>query len=220
MQILGFERRARKTPVLLIGGCSFNCPFCLVFPLVKESKKLKPIPFSQIIKKIYREKEIIIRGGEPLMHPEIFPLCRSLKSYGLKIKIVTNGYFPYVLMELIEEKLLDSVSLKIITAFDERYERACGRRLELGLILRTIELLKEGKIDYEFRTTLIPKIVGREELLNIGQVITGAKTYLLEQFNPRKARTARFRKIRPYSRKEALELVNIIKPYVQEVKLK
>jgi pyruvate formate lyase activating enzyme len=230
LQILGFIESSlvdwdgKLVSVIFLGGCNFKCPFCQNYPLVKESKSLKEIDWLKI-KKILTEKRdwldgVVITGGEPCMHPEIFELCRKMKDLGFKIKLDTNGYYPYILMKLIENNLIDYIAMDIKTVLDKRYERACGRKLELGLIERSIKLLLAGKIDSEFRTTLVPGIINEEEIENIVRLISGAKIYALQQFVPKNARTAFYRKQKPFSRHQAEKFIALAKPYVQEVRLR
>jgi cyclic pyranopterin phosphate synthase len=55
-------------------------------------------------------KQMRLTGGEPLLHPEIYEICKTLKEkYNLKIGINTNAIFIDKLLELINEKLVDRV---------------------------------------------------------------------------------------------------------------
>ena len=47
---------------------------------------------------------------------------------------------------------------------------------------RSVEILKTGKVPYEFRTTVVPEIVNAEDIPAIGELVKGAKVYALQQF--------------------------------------
>lgn len=230
MRILGFIESSlvdwdgKLVSVIFLGGCNFKCPFCQNYKLAEDSKILKEIPWKTIAQKLTEKKEwldgVVISGGEPCLHPEIYGLCRKIKNLGFKIKIDTNGYYPYILMRLIDNKLIDYVAMDIKTAFDQRYSKACGRKLDLLLIKRTIKLLLSDIIDYEFRTTLVRNMIGEAEIKQIIRIIAKAKMYVLQQFVPENARAAVYRKKKTYSKSEAEVFVSIAKPYVKKVKLR
>ncbi|MDH5185799.1 MAG: anaerobic ribonucleoside-triphosphate reductase activating protein [candidate division WOR-3 bacterium] len=230
MRILGFIESSlidwdgKIVSVIFLGGCNFKCPFCQNHPVAKDSKQLKEIDWLTVEKKLKEKSDwldgVVVTGGEPCIHPEIFGLCRRIKDLGFNVKIDTNGYYPYILMKLTENNLVDYVAMDIKTFLDQHYEKACGRNLELGLIERTIQLLLTEKVDYEFRTTLVPKIVGEPEIKQIVDLIAGARLYALQQYVPENARTAFYRKQKPISKKEAEKLVLLAKARVKKVRLR
>ncbi len=259
MKILGFietslvDWEKKVASVIFVGGCNFNCPFCQNFPLNIESKELKEIKLEDIKKKLLAKKKwidgVVISGGEPMMHPEIFGLLIQIKDLGFKTKIDTNGFYPYPLKEAIESGLIDYVAMDIKTTLDSprpflqdrtskrvsssfflqkadgkgqgtRYDKACGRKIYLVVIERTIKLLKECGVDYEFRTTLIPGIVEPEDLLVIAQQIAPVKKYVIQQFVPQNARLARFRNKKPYKKEDIEKFIIPLKKYSSEVLLR
>jgi len=230
MKILGFIETSlvdwdkKVSSVIFVGGCNFHCPFCQNYPLVKESKELKEIKWEDIKKKLIAKKKwidgVVISGGEPMMHPEIFGLLIKIKDLGFKTKIDTNGFFPYPLKEAIESSLVDYVAMDIKTTLDKRYDKACGRKIYLVVIDRTIKLLKECGVDYEFRTTLIPGIVEPEDLLVIAQQIAPVKKYVIQQFVPQNARLAQFRNKKPYKKEDIEKFIIPLRKYSSEVLLR
>ncbi len=230
MKILGFietsliDWEKRVCSVIFVGGCNFKCPFCQNYSLVKESKELKIWSWQEIKDKLILKKNwldgVVVSGGEPTIHPEIFGLLIKLKELGFPTKIDTNGSFPYVIKEMLELGLIDYVAMDVKTALDERYYQACGRKIELSLIKRTIQLLQESNIDYEFRTTLVPQLVGAEELIAIAREIAPAKSYVLQQYIPQNARQTKFRHIKQYSKNDAEEFLHLLQSYLNKVSLR
>jgi pyruvate formate lyase activating enzyme len=230
MKILGFIETSlvdwdkKVSSIIFVGGCNFQCPFCQNYPLVKESKELKELQWEVIAKKLVAKKKwidgVVISGGEPMMHPEIFELLINIKELGFQIKIDTNGYYPYPLKEAIERNLVDYVAMDIKTSLDQKYNKACGRKIFLVVIERTIKLLKECGVDYEFRTTMVPGIIGPEDLVIIAQKIAPVKKYVIQQFVPGNARLARFRNIKTYTKTENEKLLPELKKYIKEVNLR
>ena len=82
---------------------------------------------------------------------------------------------------------------------------------------RTIDFLMNGKLDYEFRTTLVPGLVGKPEITSIAKRIKGARKFALQQFVPDNARSEAFRKKKPYTLPQLQELAAIVRPQVKEL---
>ena len=51
-------------------------------------------------------------------------------------------------------------------------------------LMRTMEILKTGKVPYEFRTTAVPELVTAQDATCIGEMVKGSKTHALQQFVP------------------------------------
>jgi len=230
MRILGFIETSlvdwdkKVSSVIFLGGCCFNCPFCQNYPLAKDSKELKEIDWDLIKDKLLKKKKwidgVVLSGGEPMMHPEIFGLLIKIKELGYATKIDTTGYYPYPLKEAIELGLVDYVAMDIKTTLDKRYDKACGRKVHLVVIERTVRLLKESGVDYEFRTTMVPGIVGQEELIEIAKKIAPVKKYVLQQFVAKNARLASFRTKKAYTKEEIKDIISPLKNYIYEVSLR
>ena len=207
--------------ILFLGGCNYYCPFCQNYALLADEDPKHVIHWWDVVAPLKSKKHwidgVVISGGEPLLHPELFSLCQAIKELGFAVKLDTNGSFPYALMELGAAKLVDYVALDIKTALDERYSKACGQKTELGLVERTVRYLMEGRIDYEFRTTLVPGLVGREEITDISKRVEGARKFALQQFVPENARSEVYRRKKPYPRASVEELAEILKPKVKEL---
>lgn len=53
-------------------------------------------------------------------------------------------------------------------------------------LLRTIHILLQERVAYEFRTTMIKKYHTKERFLAMLQMIQGAKNYFLQNYRPQK----------------------------------
>jgi len=60
-------------------------------------------------------------------------------------------------------------------------------------------LIDQNKFDYEFRTTLVPELVGPEELKAIGLKLKDSKRWFLQNFSNKKTLDPSFEKLNPYS---------------------
>uniref|UniRef100_A0A7V5XYT3 Anaerobic ribonucleoside-triphosphate reductase activating protein n=1 Tax=candidate division WOR-3 bacterium TaxID=2052148 RepID=A0A7V5XYT3_UNCW3 len=220
MEILGFIKNSfidwdgKITAIIFLGGCNFNCPYCQNAPIVKRDKLLRRFKIGEILDYLKNNKKfidgVVISGGEPLINPALPQLIKTFKEEGFLVKLDTNGYFYFNLLSLIENNLLDYVAMDIKTSF-EKYEKAVGRKLELSLIKKSIALLKEGRVDYEFRTTLVPKLVDEKDLLLIKEELGGAKRWVLQRFVNENAKSKRYQKIKPYPKEVAERFLKILK---------
>lgn len=64
---------------------------------------------------------------------------------------------------------------------------------------------------YEFRTTLVPGIVGTEEIRELCGVLKGARLWVLASFNPKKTLDPKLADILPYNMEKTRELASIIR---------
>lgn len=94
----------------------------------------------------------------------------------------------------------------------EKYETYTNKKIDLSLIEKSINLLKENRIDYEFRTTVAPGLE-KEDIINIAQWIGPAKKYFLQEMNEQKAIIEPDILSLPVLKKEDLiKIIKLIKP--------
>ncbi len=169
------------------GGCNFRCPFChnasLVLP---ERLKDDPNGVETVLDFLRKRQELLegvaVTGGEPLLHADLGDFLRQVRALGFKIKLDTNGSFPERLGELIEEGLVDRVAMDIKNA-PALYAATVGlRALDLSAIDRSRQILLEGRVAYEFRTTVVKGLHTKESLLGAAHWIEGAREYYLQQY--------------------------------------
>jgi pyruvate formate lyase activating enzyme len=230
MRIVGFQETSlvdwegKIASVLFLGGCNFHCPFCHNYPIADDDPALVELEFAGIGGLLHRKRDwydgVVVTGGEPMMHPEVFDLCRQIKDLGMKVKIDTNGSFPYPLKDLLEMKLADYVAMDIKAAPDGRYSTACGHPVDLVVIRRSIRLLGESGVDYEFRSTLVPGLLDPEDIPAVGEFVKGAPLFVLQHYQPQNARQKDLAGGRTYSRDEAEAMAEKLRPFVREVRLR
>lgn len=210
--------------VLFLGGCNLRCPYCYNSDLACDDPGLEKLAWSKVAPVLTRKPGfldgVVLLGGEPMMHPEVFDLCRNIKDIGLKVKVDTNGTFPYPLKRLIEEQLCDFVAMDLKAPLDARLQRATGNEADPVVIRRSIRLLRESGVDYEFRTTLVPGLVGPENIAAIGEEIRGARRWILQGYIPDNAAAESFRKLAATGRADAELMAGLAAPFAAEVKLR
>lgn len=201
--------------VLFTPGCNLRCPFCHNWRIVVDPKP----PFLQeatAIEILEARKKyvdaVVVTGGEPTMHKELPKFLAKLKSKGFSVKLDTNGFFPGVLEECLAN--VDYVALDVKTC-SEKYS-VLGAKDTSGF-LRSVEMLKTGKVLYEFRTTMVPELVSPDDIAFIGEIVKGAKTHALQQFIPRDLLDKKYELLSPYSPERIGEFAKVIKRYAENV---
>jgi len=210
----------RLAATVFLTGCNFRCPFCyaseLVLPeKIKNQPKISEKEFFNFLKE---RKELIdgvvICGGEPTISKELMPLIKKIKKIGFLVKLDTNGSDPKLLKTLIDQKLVDYVAMDI-KGPKEKYGKFTDRKVDIKKIQNSIDILKEGKVDYEFRSTIVPTLHGKEDVIEMARWIRGAKKYYLQNFRPEKTIDPKFEKIKSYPESFLLEIQKIITPFFE-----
>jgi len=201
-------------------GCNFRCPWCysaeLVLPeKIKSQPKISEREFFGFLKERKRLIEgVVICGGEPTVHEDLPKFIKKIKKLGYSVKLDTNGSNPKMLKDLIDKKLVDYVAMDI-KAPKQKYEKIVGRKINTEKIEKSIKILCGDKVNYEFRTTVVPTLHQREDILKITRWIKSAKKYFLQNFRPEKTINPEFEKIKPYSQEELIEIRNAVAPFFE-----
>ncbi len=170
--------------IVFTKGCNFRCPFCHNAALVKGNGE-ESYTEEEILSYLNKRKNIldgvVISGGEPLMHKDIKDFCVKVKALGYDIKLDTNGSYPDKIIELVSEGLVDYVAMDVKNSF-EKYELTSGAKVNLEDIKKSISFLLEGRVSYEFRTTVVSQFHTPQDIVEISKNIVGAKKYFLQNF--------------------------------------
>ncbi len=211
--------------VIFLAGCNFRCPFCHNPELVTGFRQLPVFSQEEILEKLKERQNfidgVVLTGGEPLIYRTLKEfLGRIKKETNLFVKVDTNGYFPEYLEALMQEGLVDYVAMDIKTSPDKYYQ-AAGRKLDFSRIERSIKLLLNSSIPYEFRTTVVPGLVDEKDLHSIASLLSGARKYVLQQFRNLKTLSVRFKRIQPYSLQRLYDMENFLKGFsIAEVEVR
>jgi pyruvate formate lyase activating enzyme len=208
---------------LYVGGCNFRCPFCYNVDLVINTKQFSEIPERDILNSLLERKDFIdgicLTGGEPTIYADLSQLLSKIKNYNLKIKLDTNGSNPDRLAIIIERELIDFVAMDIKSCLQsEEYKKVSGITDEkiITNIKKSIDIIRNSEIDYEFRTTVVPVFHDVATIEEIAREIKGARKYVLQNFiTTEKLLDNRLATINPYSTLQMGELKRIAESYVE-----
>jgi pyruvate formate lyase activating enzyme len=172
--------------VVFTQGCNMNCFYCHnkeLIPLEKESKFDEVEILQWLRKRSSIVEGVVVTGGEPTLQKDLGDFLKSVKKLGLKTKLDTNGTQPEVLEKLLEDGMLDFIAMDIKAPL-EKYSQICGKSFDKSFDKSSVEesltLIRNSKIDHEFRTTLAPGL-NPEDIRRILTEIAGDKNYILQK---------------------------------------
>lgn len=166
-------------------GCNYRCPFCHNASLV-ISQNNEHISEEEVLSFLEKRKGLLdgvaITGGEPTLQKDLKDFIIKVRDMGYLVKLDTNGSNPEKLKELTDEGLLDYVAVDIKSS-PEKYPLLTGvKDFNFTPIKQTVELLKQGNVDYEFRTTVVNPLHEAEDFEKIAELLGGCRRYFLQQF--------------------------------------
>ena len=192
MQFSGFQKLTlldypEKTAcTLFTAGCNFRCPFCHNAALVTHIDNTVFFTEDYVLDYLKKRTGVLdgvcITGGEPLMHPDLPEFIKKVKSLGYLVKLDTNGSYPERLAELIDSGLIDYVAMDIKNCKEKYLLTAECSKDDLINVEKSVDILKRGKTDYEFRTTVVKEYHEIDDIKKIAEWIAPSEKYFLQNF--------------------------------------
>lgn len=182
LSLLDFPEHVACTVFTL--GCNFRCPFCHNAPLVLTNDTPQyPVDdfFSFLEKRKGLLDGVAVTGGEPLLQKDIEGFLEKIKDMGYSVKLDTNGAFPEKLESILKNGLCDYVAMDVKNA-KAKYEATAGCEGILPKAEKSVALLMEGRVPFEFRTTAVHELHEAEDFREIGRWISGTARYYIQQF--------------------------------------
>lgn len=234
--------------LIFTGACNYRCLFCHNASLVLNPNSQPAISEDEIFTFLQSRKGILegvcISGGEPTLQADLPEFIRKIRAMDLRVKLDTNGSRPGILKSLLEEGLLDYVSMDIKNA-PERYLTTIGipaeprnsddftdncnarrdipgfNNLITDSVRQSAELLMQSGISYEFRTTVVKELHREEDLLTIGKWLNGAKAYYLQSFRDSETLVgAALGQFHAYEAEQMRAFRDMLKPYFETVEIR
>jgi len=210
--------------VLYTEGCNLRCPICHNPELITYPERYESIALAEIIAYLKEREDlvdgIVISGGEPLLRPQTLDLLEEIRPLPIAIKLDTNGTFPERLQEIISRKLVDMISMDVkgsktlyplVTGVDD---------FDISRIDQSLAILKQGQVDYEIRTTVIPQIIDLQAIDDIVSWIGTVERYVLQQFRPIMTLDARYRSLEPLPDAELNEMAKLARQKIANVSVR
>lgn len=177
---------AHLCAVIFCLGCNFRCPWCHNGELALG--RGERLGLAAILADIKRRAAfldgVVISGGEPTLQPGLPALARAITALGLPVKLDTNGSRPEVIKMLLNEGLVEQIAMDVKAPLDAAsYERLTGTRVNVEKIRASVEIIKSRAPSYEFRTTYVPALHTREDLLALREALRG-EPWRVQCFKP------------------------------------
>ena len=216
----------RLACILFTGGCNLRCGFChnAEFVLPERLKELtNPVPFETVLNFLGERRGLLdgvsICGGEPTVHQDLPERMKDIKNLGFQIKLDTNGSNPAMLEKIIAAGLVDYLAMDIKDALPYRPELV-GVEIDAGLIRRSVALVKNAGVEYEFRSTILPTFHDLETLRSMGEIITGAKKWVLQGFRNTKTLRDGFRDMPTFSDLQLDDMTKYLSVYADKLEFR
>lgn len=219
MTLLDFPGRVACT--VFLGGCDMRCPFCHNAELIDGSAPAA-LTEEELLRFLRSRTGLLdgvaVTGGEPTLRADLPAFLGRIREMGYPVKLDTNGMHPERLEELIRADLVQYVAMDIKNS-PERYARTAGlEHLDLAPVEASIRLLLEGRVDYEFRTTVVAELHDADSFHGIGPWIRGARRYFLQKFTDRE--TVPFEGLHAPEDGQLRAWAELMRPWVGEVSLR
>ena len=175
--------RIYSLPILILmphSRCNCRCVMCDIWKGNNNVKQLEESDVRGIMDSIkkFNTKEIVMSGGEALMHPNFFRLCEIIKSAKVKIVILSTGL------------LLKKYATEIISNVDEVIVSLDGSKKvhdKIRNIPNAFDKLKEGvqelkRLKKDFRVTG-RSVIQKSNYEDFPNIIDAAKEIGLDQIS-------------------------------------
>lgn len=235
----------RVCAAVFLPGCNLRCPFCHNAELACSGVVSGPqgagdndyVSLESVYEHLERRKSVIgglaVSGGEPLLSPALGDLIRKARELGLAVKIDTNGTLADRLEAILSDPALrpDMIAIDVKTS-PARYseltiEPEAGERAGSEL-LRALEILERHSrgepgsrpLRIEYRTVLVPGLVGRPEIEEIAGLIPKSADWELAAFVPGACLDPSWNDKEPYGPVATGELVAFAKGHIPGARLR
>ncbi len=214
--------------IIFTQGCNFRCHFCynpmLVLPRKggdeknKKEKGFSPLSTEDLFlflkERFGRLEGVVITGGEPTLHPDLPFFIKKIKDLGYLVKLDTNGTNPEMLGDLVKKKLIDYIAMDLKAPLN-KYQETVGVEVDYNNIEKSVKIIINSGLPYEFRTTVVPGLLVKNDFQEMGKIIKGASKWYLQNFkSDTELVDAGYKKQKGYTAKEMAEFAAIGQEYV------
>jgi MoaA/NifB/PqqE/SkfB family radical SAM enzyme/glycosyltransferase involved in cell wall biosynthesis len=138
------------TLLLLINrGCNLRCAFCDLWDRGQN------MPLPQVLKLLDEAlaigtRTLVITGGEPFLHPQLFDVVRAAKARGLSVNITTNGTLVERRWAELTQSGVDSLSMSL-DGLETTHDQLRGK---VGAFTQTVRALRRVRDEAGITTSV------------------------------------------------------------------
>lgn len=207
--------------VVFTQGCNLRCGFCHNPDLIPSSgtNNFGEVEFFEFLAKREGQLEgVVITGGEPTVQPDLIRFIQRIKDHGFLVKLDTNGTNPAVLATLLSNKMIDYVAMDIKGPLS-KYSQI-SHYSDTNIIEKSIELIMKSGIDYEFRTTVLPRYHEMKDFNEIGKLLNNAKKYAIQGFRDENTFDRTLAGAEKFTKEQLEDIAATMRRYVDEVAIR
>ena len=175
--------------IIFTQGCNFRCRYCynpsLIDSSIKEDEELSRL-WSFLTERQGLVEAIVITGGEPTLEKDLVEVIKEIKRRGFLIKLDTNGTNPQIVKDLIAQGLLDYLAVDVKAPWSKYSQIMAMPEAVLTVLVAKVKelvtwLIDKTPISYEFRTTLVPGLLGLQDIAELAEELKGAQRWYLQR---------------------------------------
>ncbi|HGT1247578.1 TPA: radical SAM protein, partial [Enterococcus faecium] len=142
--------------------CNLYCPYCYAPRNTFFVSQENNVAFLKKLVEL-NAKNIVLIGGEPMMHPKLDKIIDEIISYGFtSISIITNGT---ILKEKVLEKIVKyNIDIQIsVDGYTEETNAPTRGKGSLNRVLKNIDILKQNNVNYSVMQVLTKETIKNSE---------------------------------------------------------
>lgn len=205
---------------LTIPGCNYRCSFCPNEELIHHYIPMPKTGAEELVKMIHPRlgflDGIALGGGEPLLHRELGSFLREMRFQGIKVKIKTNASRPRAIKYLLDERLVDYLSVFIPAPFS-KYGQVVNYDQSVDEVKKSIQFIRKSAVPHEFTVKPIPGLIELEDIMEIVHYLSGSRRLVIERYDPSKVLDPAKCGDETFSDSELKGILEAVRPYFGEV---
>ncbi len=210
--ISSVEFHGNMSLVIFMSKCPLACRYCHNVELLDDNTEKS---FEELKEEIDSSCDfidaVVISGGEPLVQSDaVIEILKYVRKIGLKTKLDTSGIYPDKLEEMLNQELIDVISLDVKAPFS-KYKKVTGANIGFQ-VLKSMKLINSYGITLEARTTYVPTLHTKKDILNLVMDIK-ADIYTIQQFRNRNVLDPTLEEVEVPNPHDLRKLAEYIKPY-------
>ena len=179
----------KLSAIIFTQGCNLRCRYCynpsLIDVSTKEGDELSRL-WSFLAERQGLVEAVVITGGEPTLQKDLVEVIQEIKRQGFLTKLDTNGTNPAIVKDLIAQGLVDYLAVDVKAPWSKYGQIMAMPEAALTILVAKVKelvtwLIDKAPINYEFRTTLVPGLLGLQDIAELAKELKGAQRWYLQR---------------------------------------
>jgi Fe-coproporphyrin III synthase len=203
-----YSGRLESLPILALSvhsACNCRCVMCDIWKANSEKREISADDLERHIVAIraLRVQRVMMTGGEPLLHRNLWALCRRLQDLRIRITLVTTG----LLIERHAMDIAESIDTVVISLDGDRYVHDAIRRIKGGFD-RIAKGVMALHAEYPTPRLIARSVVQRGNYASLDRTIKAAQAMGFDElsFLAADVFSQAFNREAPWSQERALEV--------------